>query len=67
MNTCVVDTSVLVKYVVPEEYSPIAYGIVDAHIAAELRLIAPEYIMAECANVLMTPCSAYWPGGRMPN
>ena len=52
MNTYVVDTSVLVKYVVPEEHSHIAYGIVDAHIAADLRLIAPEYIMAECANVL---------------
>ena len=52
MNTYVIDTSVLVKYVVPEEHSPIAYGVVDAHIAAELRLIAPEYIMTECANVL---------------
>ena len=52
MTIYVIDTSVLVKYVVPEENSSIAYDIVDAHQASELRLIAPEYIMAECANVL---------------
>ena len=52
MTVYVIDTSVLVKYVVPEENSPLAYGIIDAHQAAELSLIAPEYIMAECANVL---------------
>lgn len=52
MNTCVIDTSVLVKYVVPEEQSPVVYGIIESYRTAELRLIAPEYIMAECANVL---------------
>lgn len=52
MNTSVIDTSVLIKYVVPEEQSSVVYGIIDAYRTAELRLIAPEYVMAECASVL---------------
>lgn len=52
MNTLVIDTSVLIKYVVPEEQSSLVYGVIDAYKTSELRLIAPEYVMAECANVL---------------
>jgi len=43
----VVDASVAIKWIVPEPDSAAAVSLVDAH-----RLIAPQLIYAECANIL---------------
>ena len=48
----VIDTSVLVKTVIPEDYSLAAINIVSLHQASGIRLIAPDYVLLECANVL---------------
>ena len=52
MITYVVDTNVLVKYVAPEEHSEAAWRIISLYQREQLRLVAPDYIMVECANVL---------------
>lgn len=52
MTTYVIDTSALVKYVVAENHSNAVRAIVASHHSAAIRLIAPEFILAECANVL---------------
>ena len=52
MTVHIADTNVLVKYVVPEEFSSVARRIIGQYDDAQLRLIAPDYIFIECANVL---------------
>ena len=52
MITYIVDTNVLVKYVAPEEYSEAAWRIISLYQREQLQLVAPDYIMVECANVL---------------
>ena len=52
MTTPVIDTSALVKYVLPEEDSSVAEKLVASHHAGMVNLIAPEYILVESANVL---------------
>jgi predicted nucleic acid-binding protein len=52
LTTPVIDTSALVKYVLPEEDSSAAEKLVASHHAGMVNLIAPEYILVESANVL---------------
>ena len=48
----VIDASALVKLAPPEEHSGMARRIVSAYGRGELRLLAPDFILTECANVL---------------
>ena len=48
----VIDTCALVKLVIPEDYSEIVSAIAELHRASRIQLIAPEFILLECANVL---------------
>ena len=52
MTLQVIDTSALVKYVLPEQDSSIVENIVALHHFGTVNLIAPEYILVESANVL---------------
>ena len=52
MTTYVIDTNVLVKRVVPEADSGVAIGILELHTRGVINLIAPDYILTECANVI---------------
>ena len=52
MNFYTIDTSALVKFVLPEDYSDVVRGIVSLHLASDIQLIAPDYLLVECANVL---------------
>ena len=52
MTTYVIDTNVLVKKAIPEDGSDIAAGILDLHTRGVINLIAPDYILTECANVI---------------
>lgn len=52
MTPKVIDTSALVKYVLPEQDSPVAEKLVALHRVGTINLIAPEYILVESANVL---------------
>lgn len=47
MNTLVIDASIAVKWVVEEEGTPEALSL-----RHQARLIAPELLVAECANIL---------------
>lgn len=52
MTTYVIDTNVLVKQVIPEADSAVAIGILELHTRGVINLIAPDYILTECANVI---------------
>lgn len=52
MKAAVIDTSALVKYILPEDYSDIVRRIIGQHRSSLLELTAPEYILTESANVL---------------
>ena len=52
MTTYVIDTNVLVKQVIPEADSGVAIGILELHTRGVINLIAPDYILTECANVI---------------
>ena len=52
MTHYVIDTSALIKYVIAEDYSDIVRRIVSLHEASEIQLIAPSFLLVECANVL---------------
>ena len=52
MTIYVIDTNVLVKKVIPEDGSDIAVGILEQHAKGVINLIAPDYILTECANVI---------------
>lgn len=52
MTAYVIDTSVLIKFVIPEEYTDIVRHIVSLHEASEIQLVAPDFLLVECANVL---------------
>ncbi len=47
MNTLVIDASIAVKWVVDENGTPEALAL-----RARAKLIAPELLIAECANIL---------------
>jgi predicted nucleic acid-binding protein len=52
MNVYTIDTSALVKYVLTEEYSDAVDDMVSLHRSAAIQLIAPDYVLVECASVL---------------
>ncbi len=52
MTTYVIDTSALVKHVLPAEYDDNLERIVLLHQASDIQLIAPSFLLVECANVL---------------
>ena len=52
VGSLVVDASVAVKWVIPEEGSDRARGLLDAAAHDEARLLAPDIYVAEVANVL---------------
>ena len=52
MTTGVIDTSALIKFVLPEDHSDTARNLIEQHISSVLELSAPEYIFVEAANVL---------------
>ena len=52
MIICVIDTNVLVKRVIPEDYSDVAVSILEQYHKGVISLIAPDYILTECANVI---------------
>ena len=47
MNTLVIDASIAIKWVIEEEGTPQALTL-----RREARLLAPELLVAECANIL---------------
>ena len=47
-----IDTNALLKHVLDEDYSDVVREIVSLHRASAIQLIAPDYILVECANVL---------------
>ena len=52
MTTYVIDTSALVKLVIPEDYSETVSDIAELHHTSQIQLIAPDIVLLECANVL---------------
>ena len=52
MNTGVIDTSALVKFVLPEEHSDEVRRLIVLHQSSAVKLLAPDYILVESANVL---------------
>ena len=52
MTKGVLDTSVLIKFVLPEDHSDAARNIIEQHLSSVLEFSAPEYILVEAANVL---------------
>ena len=52
MSSQVIDTSALVKYVLPEQDSSTVEKIVALHYDGTVNLMAPEYVLVESANVL---------------
>ena len=52
MSIYTIDTSALVKEVLDEDYSDVVREIVLLHRASVIQLVAPDYILVECANVL---------------
>ena len=52
MNIYVFDTSALVKFVLPDEYNEAIEEIVSLHGRSEIQLVAPDFLLVECANVL---------------
>ena len=52
MTSQVIDTSGLVKYVLPEQDSSVVENLIALHHAGTVNLIAPEYVLVESANVL---------------
>ena len=52
MKTGVIDTSALVKFVLPEDHSDVVRSLVARHRTSGLTLLAPDYILVESANVL---------------
>ena len=59
MTSQVIDTSALVKYVLPEEDSSVVERLVASHRAGVVNLIAPEYVLVESANVLWKHLQRY--------
>ena len=52
MTTGVIDTSALIKFVLPEDYSDVVRNLIERHLSSTLEFSAPEYILVEAANVL---------------
>jgi len=52
LTTYVIDTSVLVKYVLPAEHDDNLKRIVSLHRESIIQLVAPSFLLVECANVL---------------
>ena len=52
MQDLVVDSSVVIKWIVPQAYSEKAEEVLVAYQAGELRLLAPDLLNAEVGNIL---------------
>ena len=52
MTAYVIDTSALVKLTIPEDHSDTVSEIASLHTASRIQLVAPDFILLECANVL---------------
>ena len=52
MTPYVIDTSALVKLVIPEDHSDTVADIAELYRASRIQLVAPDFILLECANVL---------------
>lgn len=52
MTTYVIDASVLVKYVILAEYDDSVERILSLHQESGIQLVAPSFLLVECANVL---------------
>ena len=52
MDAYTIDNSALVKHVIAEEYSDVVDEIVALHRSSKIRLVAPDYVTVESANVL---------------
>ena len=52
MTVYVIDTSALVKLAIPEDHSDTVSEIASLHAASRIQLVAPDFILLECANVL---------------
>jgi predicted nucleic acid-binding protein len=52
MNTIVIDSSVVIKWYLPEEGTLIASTIQDKLEAGDWRVFAPDLLLAEIANIL---------------
>ena len=52
MTAHIIDTSALVKHVIPAEYDDNLERIVSLHRGSGIQLIAPSFLLVECANVL---------------
>ncbi len=52
MTDYVIDTSALIKLVVPEDHSDTVSDIALLHTASRIQLVAPGFVLLECANVL---------------
>jgi len=48
----VIDASVIIKLVVPEDGSDAMHMLAALHRAGTIRLLAPDFALTECANVL---------------
>jgi predicted nucleic acid-binding protein len=52
VNRYVIDASALVKLVIPETDSEAMHALAASFRAGQVHLMAPEFILVECANVL---------------
>ena len=52
-NKLVVDSSVVIKWFIPQNYSEEAHQILSAYEENKLALIAPDLIYAECGIKLL--------------
>ena len=52
MTTYVIDTSALVKLVIPEDHSDTVSDIAELFRSSRIQLVAPDIVLLECANVL---------------
>lgn len=57
MTAYVIDTSALVKHVIPAEYDDNLERIVSLHQESRIQLVAPNFLLVECANVLWKDAS----------
>lgn len=48
----VVDANIMVKWFIPEEYSREADALLDDHLDARVRVVAPSYALVEFTNAL---------------
>jgi predicted nucleic acid-binding protein len=52
VNRFVIDASALIKLVIPETDSEAMHALASSFRTGQTRLLAPDFILVECANVL---------------